>query len=385
MSVTPMAYSTANWHWKNKTVTPWAKEWFERELVTITVEGPDGAVVSVERVVEVDGDVELGRRKSKLITIYDCKVVLNWKGTATDGTEATGKLTIPEVSHEITLDGLSDYVYQWSISSDAPPEAAPLLALAKAKLPTALEVKFAAFPVDLVETHGKDIIVGSNEPSRTGTPTPAAASASAPAKKAAAPAQKINTALVEIEATFHASADDLFALLTDEKRIPSWSRAPAKSAAAPDTEYELFGGGVRGKYISLKPGKEIKQTWGLQSPTWPSGHAATLTTTLDQSTDSTKVTFSLDGVPTGLEDETRRNLEGYYVLGFKSIGYVQLVLAPPQSSPPPPRRAKEKAQAKAPPKAPAVSPLVVSLGFAVLVLGAAFLAPYFRLPPSSSQ
>jgi len=62
-----MAYSTANWHWKNKTVTPWAKEWFERELVTIEVQGSDGAVVSVERVVEVDGDVELGRRKSKYV------------------------------------------------------------------------------------------------------------------------------------------------------------------------------------------------------------------------------------------------------------------------------------------------------------------------------
>jgi activator of HSP90 ATPase len=62
-----MAYSTANWHWKNKTVTPWAKEWFERELVTIKVEGSDGAVVLVEHVTEVDGDVELGRRKSKYV------------------------------------------------------------------------------------------------------------------------------------------------------------------------------------------------------------------------------------------------------------------------------------------------------------------------------
>jgi activator of HSP90 ATPase len=70
MSVTPMAYSTANWHWKNKTVTPWAKEWFERELVTIQVEGSDGAVVSVERVISVDGDVELGRRKSKYVRAF---------------------------------------------------------------------------------------------------------------------------------------------------------------------------------------------------------------------------------------------------------------------------------------------------------------------------
>lgn len=84
-----------------------------------------------------------------------------------------------------------------------------------------------------------------------------------------------------------------------------------QSQAKPDTEYSLFGGGVKGKYVSLSPGKEIVQTWILQSPTWPSGHAATLTTTLDQGSDSTKVTFSLAGVPLGLEEEIRRNLEGY--------------------------------------------------------------------------
>jgi len=381
-----MAYSTANWHWKNKTVTPWAKEWFERELATIKVEGSDGAVVSVEHVVEVDGDVELGRRKSKLITIYDCKVVLRWNGTAADGTEAKGNLTIPEVSHEITLDGISDYAYQWSLTSESSPEIAALYALAKEKLPTALETKFAAFPVDLVDTHGKDIIVGSNEPSRTSSPAPASLPASANsgapgvAKKAAASSRKINTSTVEVDGTFQASADDLFALLTDEKRIPTWSRAPAKSAAAPDTEYDLFGGGVRGKYISLTPGKEIKQTWALQSPTWPDGHVATLTTVLEQSTDSTKVTFTLDGVPTGMEDEMRRNLEGYYIHGFKSIGYVQLILAPP-SLPPPSGRTSGKMQGRGPALPPVLSPLVMSLGFAVLVAGAAFLVPYFRLPP----
>ncbi|THH16146.1 hypothetical protein EW146_g4433 [Bondarzewia mesenterica] len=311
-----MPYSTANWHWKNKTVTPWAKAWFERELVQIEVQAADGAVVRVDRVVEVDGDVEVGRRKSKLITIYDCKVVLNWKGTAADGTEVDGRLIVPEVSHEITLDGLSDYVYEWSLTSEASPSASAVLALAKSKLPAALEEKFAAFPVALVDTHGKDIIVGSSEPSRTGSPAPTpAASTSAPAPSSA-PAKKVkvqtvNAALVEVEATFQASADDLFSLLTDEKRIPMWSRAPAKSEAKPETEYALFGGGVRGKYISLDPPKAIKQTWSLQSPTWPEGHEAILTTTLAQATDSTKVTFSLDGVPTGMEDEIRRNIEGY--------------------------------------------------------------------------
>jgi activator of HSP90 ATPase len=174
-------------------------------------------------------------------------VILDWKGRAADGTEATGKLTIPEVSHEVTLDGLSDYVvgvalhnlginakpkkYQWTVTSPSSPATTSLFALAKEKLPTALETKFAAFPADLIDTHGKDIIVGSNEPSRTGSPAPPSstavpASALGSAKKATS--QKINVSVVEVEATFRASGDDLFSLLTDEKRIPTWSRAPAK-------------------------------------------------------------------------------------------------------------------------------------------------------------
>lgn len=40
-------------------------------------------------------------------------------------------------------------------------------------------------------------------------------------------------------------------------------------------------------------------------------HAATLTTSLDQSSESTKVAFTLAGVPTGMQDEIKRNLEGY--------------------------------------------------------------------------
>lgn len=73
----------------------------------------------------------------------------------------------------------------------------------------------------------------------------------------------------------------------------------------------LFGGGVKGKYVSLSPPGEIVQSWALSSPTWPSGHEATLTTTLEQGSDSTRVQWVLDGVPLGMEDEIQRNLQNY--------------------------------------------------------------------------
>jgi len=321
-----MPSSTANWHWKNKTVTRWAKEWFERELTTITVSGdsPEESA-SISEVREVDGDVELGQRKSKLITIFDVKIEMQWTGKARDGTEVSGKVVVPEVSHEVTVDHLSDYVYEWSLSTARSPAVDAVFALARAKLPPALEAIFSTFASAIVTTHGGDLTVSGASTPNTGASTPAQAAAKAAAAPPANLAKKIhdkavNTARVSVEATFMASADDLFSIFTDEKRIPMWTRAAAQSTPTAGSSYSLFGGGVKGTYVSLTPGKEIVQTWALQSPTWPEGHNGTLTTTLVQSTDSTKVTFSLEGVPKGLEEEITRNLEGYYVQGLKSIG-----------------------------------------------------------------
>ncbi|KAJ7647668.1 hypothetical protein FB45DRAFT_894104 [Roridomyces roridus] len=310
-------FSTANWHWKNK-------NWFERELATIDIPGENIRISEVTDKVQLSCTDEF----SRLITIYDCKVVCNWTGTASDGTEVKGTLTIPEVSHEITLDGLSDYAYHWTLGTTSSPAVDALFSVAKSRLPTALEAKFAEFAVVLVDTHGKDLTV-SGDPSRAGTPGPAASSSTAPGAAAAAPPpvakpvekkSNINTTKITVEGSFMAAAADLFALLTDEKRIPTWTRSSAQSAAKPDTEYVLFGGGVKGTYLSLTPPTEIVQTWALQNPTWPTGHFAKLTTTINQGSDASTVTFVLDGVPTGMEDEIKRNLEGYYIQGFKSIG-----------------------------------------------------------------
>ncbi|KAF8516760.1 activator of Hsp90 ATPase [Gautieria morchelliformis] len=307
--------TTANWHWKTKHVTPWARQWFEQELTVLTVKGEGDEVVRIESVTDVEGDVELGQRKSKLITIYDCRVDLKWSGTASDGTDVSGSLSIPEVSHENTVDGLSDYVFNWTLDTSSSGPVDALYNLARTCLPTALKDKLAQFPVALMETHGKDLTV-SGEPSRAATPqAPGVAASTADQKvnkeKPAPKAKAINTETVVVSASFQAAADDLFNILTDEKRIPHWSRAPAQSKAEVGTEYSLFSGGVKGSYTSLTPGKEIVQTWSLNSPTWPTGHIGTLTTTLDQSSDSTKLVLTLAGVPKGLEDETRRNLEGY--------------------------------------------------------------------------
>ena len=99
-------------------------------------------------------------------------------------------------------------------------------------------MKFSAFPLALVDTHGKDLqVAGSTEPSRSGTPaqnsSSAAVTSSATAQSSGPKVVRqekkpLSTATVKVEANFMASADDLYGMLTDKNRIPQWTRAPAE-------------------------------------------------------------------------------------------------------------------------------------------------------------
>jgi len=69
-----------NWHWVNKDVSGWAKEYLEKELVGIKAE-QDGASAEVSKVLSMDGDVDVSQRKGKVITIFDVRLQLEYTGT----------------------------------------------------------------------------------------------------------------------------------------------------------------------------------------------------------------------------------------------------------------------------------------------------------------
>ncbi len=121
------------------------------------------------------------------------------------------------------------------------PEATAVFNLAKSRLTALMDAVFRKFPATMLDVHGRDLTV-SADASRSGTPapstpaaapspSPAAAAAVAPPKPVKKPDVKaVNTTTVTVEGNFAASADDLFGLLTDEKRIPMWTRAPAQAS-----------------------------------------------------------------------------------------------------------------------------------------------------------
>ncbi len=76
-SLTPFQ---ATYHWRNKDCYPWAAAWFRRELPGTRVQGEGSESAVIGQVAEVEGDVDLGQRKGKLLTIYDCRIVMDWSG-----------------------------------------------------------------------------------------------------------------------------------------------------------------------------------------------------------------------------------------------------------------------------------------------------------------
>ncbi|KAI3626793.1 AHA1 [Malassezia furfur] len=313
-----------HYHWKTKGCTPWAKEWFTEKLVgkSASIPGEKDTSVSVERLSKFDGDVELGNRKGKLITIYDCSVTLNWTGASPDGDEVRGTITFPEVSHEIEDNG-ENYRFETELSTGSSDAARTMYQTVRQTLAPELEKVLHDFRTNLIETHAKDL--GHDDTSSsTAAPSSGAAGAAATPAASSAPSKPKDEAVSTSSAALRATAQlaisqaDLWDLLTNPARIPMWSKAPAQLWLNPGANFSLFGGNITGSVVSVDAPRKLVQSWRV--PQWPTNHYGTLTTELTQSEDSTKLELVLTGVPTGQEDTTQAGLENYYIRGLKSIG-----------------------------------------------------------------
>ena len=68
-----------NWHWVNKDVSGWAKEYLTNEVTQISAE-EDGVSARVDSLMSMDGDVDVSQRKGKVITIFDVRLKLEYSG-----------------------------------------------------------------------------------------------------------------------------------------------------------------------------------------------------------------------------------------------------------------------------------------------------------------
>jgi activator of HSP90 ATPase len=70
-----------NWHWVNKDASAWAKQWLGDGIMEMKAE--DGEVTAkLDKLISMDGDVDVSQRKGKVITIFDVKLVIEYSGVS---------------------------------------------------------------------------------------------------------------------------------------------------------------------------------------------------------------------------------------------------------------------------------------------------------------
>ncbi|KAL9124279.1 MAG: hypothetical protein Q9217_006379, partial [Psora testacea] len=318
-----------NWHWVNKDVREWAREYLEKNLIGLEAEQGDVSA-QVSKIVSMDGDVDVSQRKGKVITLFDVKIQLEYQGSTKEDEEVSGTITIPEVAHDTEED---EYVFDIDIYSDSSTKQ-PVKDLVRSKIVPQMRTKLAQLGPTLITEHGKDLqhatgaapalqstsVTSSSNVSQTNAKSTTKSTAPAPKTTTAGNGPSVNT--VEITSTdeFRTTAQELYTTFTSPDRLAAFTRAPPTvyEGVHPGGAFSLFGGNVSGSYISLTEPTKIIQKWRLGS--WPEGHYSILEIDFDQN-DRDAVTVlrvRWKGVPVGEEEVVRRNWGEFYIKSIKT-------------------------------------------------------------------
>jgi hypothetical protein len=68
-----------NWHWVNKDASAWTKQFLEENIKDLKAE-EGGVTAKLDKLISMDGDVDVNQRKGKVITIFDVKLVIEYSG-----------------------------------------------------------------------------------------------------------------------------------------------------------------------------------------------------------------------------------------------------------------------------------------------------------------
>ncbi|RLV90545.1 Hsp90 co-chaperone AHA1 [Spathaspora sp. JA1] len=324
-----------NWHWVDKNCLQWSKDYFTEKLVNLT-ESDDKYTVTIDQVSSVEGDVDVSQRKGKVISLFDLRIVLHFKGDI-EKEPVSGSITIPELAFDSDSDGLQFDISIYNENKDN----AEIGGFIKKKVIPQLRDILMKFCPDLIEINSKDIQLSSDkinstftkanqeasvgskpvkvESAKTVTSTPKAPVKSTPAETNSS-VPKYNTSTLHLEPTFNTTAEQLYLTLLEDARIGAWTRAYPQIEKFPPSEgseFKLFGGSVSGKFIKLVNNERIVQLWRLED--WKSGHFAELDIQIVQGSSETKLVVKFTGIPIGEEERVKNNFEERYVRAIKII------------------------------------------------------------------
>ena len=133
---------------------------------------------------------------------------------------------------------------------------------------------------------------------------------------------KIEVEDIDLQCDFKCTGMELFNALTQPEMMQIFTQNPVKMEgdAKSGTEFTLLGGNIQGSYVEVTPYTKIIQKWRLKS--WPAGHFSTVTITIAQTKEDTKLYLSQKAVPKKEVETTKVGWQRYYFHAIKtSFGF----------------------------------------------------------------
>jgi activator of HSP90 ATPase len=118
--------------------------------------------------------------------------------------------------------------------------------------------------------------------------------------------------------TFKAPPHEVYEALMDSSKHSKFTGSEASISRDVGGEFSVFGGGLSGTNLELMPDKKIVQSWRATAEGWPEDHYSTVTFTLEEVEDSTRLTLIHTEVPDEAYDSISEGWGKYYWTPMKT-------------------------------------------------------------------
>lgn len=332
----PDATNVNNWHWTEKNADQWSKAKLKDLFSNLVIEDPKIGNVVIEEVDKIEGEARVNNRKGKLIFFYEWEISLKWKGCVNGkDTEVKGKIEIPNLSEEHV--DMKDVDVDVSLTTKGP-EADILKEMMRVGAGAKRIRECLAEYLSALKNEYSTGVILPKKGSENGSVIPPQSKATAAnnVKSNMAETEKrmgnvnitnscgvrIEVDDLRIEESMKCTGQELYNALTQKDMIQIFTGGSAKMADAAEANgaFELLGGSISGKFLEVVPFTKIVQEWRLK--TWPAGHFSTVTITLKQTKEDTKLTLVQKAVPVKEIESTRQGWHRYYFEAMKrSFGF----------------------------------------------------------------
>ncbi|XP_050533977.1 activator of 90 kDa heat shock protein ATPase homolog 2-like isoform X2 [Daktulosphaira vitifoliae] len=302
----PDATNVNNWHWTEKNACQWSKEKLNSLLIGLVIEN-DVVNCEIHKIDTCEGEAVANNRKGKLIFFYEWDLTLSWKGFLSGADkQIEGTINIPNLSEENSISEVEINISLKESSNEGNIVKDFLYNQGKSKIREQLEI----YVKDLKEEFAKGMILpkkdGNDNSSNTKLPNDSLKKIhnSENGAKNDRSKAKIDTTTVVMDVIFQCSGDDIYNVLTTPELVSAFTNQAVKFQTVKGAKFQLFDGNIVGEFLELCPGKKIVQNWKTKQ--WPDWLYSTVTVTINQQEDHTKVNVTLVGVPKS-DEEGREN------------------------------------------------------------------------------